>query len=411
MKTSMRSWSWSVGAAVVAAGAFLTWTAVEMRAQEQAPTKEQAEALTHARALSSAFRRVAEKQAPSVVAIHTKSKPKGPATQGRKKANPFKGTPYENLLPDEMFEGEATPRRQEEGLGSGVIIDKAGVVLTNRHVVEGADDVLVRLADGSEHKATDVRTDDQTDLAVVYIKTTRTLTPAVLGESGKLEIGDWVVAMGHPFGLEMTVTAGIISAKGRGLASGQGVNYLQTDAAINPGNSGGPLFDLEGRVIGINTAIASSSGGFQGVGFAIPSDTAKWVAQQLVKLMIQDGSPVKGSVITVLGFTFKEDVPDLRNTRVIDIIEELRDYGADVQIHDPCAHADEAHEEYGIRLTAEAELKPASAVVLAVPHRQYLAQGWSAVTNRLLNGCGVVADVKAKLDRATCPDGVSLWRL
>src|SRR5690606_21723335 len=125
------------------------------------------------------------------------------------------------------------------------------------------------------------------------------------------------------------------------------------------------------------------------------------------KLMIQHGSPVKGATITVLGFTFKEDVPDLRNTRVIDIIEELRDYGANVQIHDPCAHVEEAHEEYGVRLVAERELVPAQAVVFAVPHRQYLSRGWSAVTQRLANGRGVVADVKAKLDRASCPDGVA----
>jgi UDP-N-acetyl-D-galactosamine dehydrogenase len=136
----------------------------------------------------------------------------------------------------------------------------------------------------------------------------------------------------------------------------------------------------------------------------------RYVAQQLVKLMIRHGSPVKGAVITVLGFTFKEDVPDLRNTRVIDIIEELRDYGAEVQIHDPCAHAEEALEEYGITLTPAEALRPAQAVVLAVPHRQYLAEGWSLVT-RCLDKGGVVVDVKAKLDRATCPDGVSLWRL
>ena len=190
-------------------------------------------------------------------------------------------------------------------------------------------------------------------------------------------------------------------------AAGTKWNFLKFD----PGLVGGHCIGVDPYYLTHRAQIAGYIPQVILAGRSINDDMGRYVAQQLVKLMIQDGSPVKGSVITVLGFTFKEDVPDLRNTRVIDIIEELRDYGADVQIHDPCAHADEAHEEYGIRLTAEAELKPASAVVLAVPHRQYLAQGWSAVTNRLLNGCGVVADVKAKLDRATCPDGVSLWRL
>ena len=190
-------------------------------------------------------------------------------------------------------------------------------------------------------------------------------------------------------------------------AAGTKWNFLKFD----PGLVGGHCIGVDPYYLTHRAQIAGYIPEVILAGRSINDNMGRYVAQQLVKLMIQHGSPVKNAVVTVLGFTFKEDVPDLRNTRVIDIIEELRDYGAEVQIHDPCAHAEEAHEEYGVRLTAEAALKPAHAVVLAVPHRQYLAQGWAAVTDRLVNGRGVVVDVKAKMDRATCPDGVSLWRL
>ena len=169
-----------------------------------------------------------------------------------------------------------------DGMGSGVIIDKSGIVLTNNHVVEGADTVTVRLSDGREFKATDIKTDPQTDLAVLHIKAKGDLPAAHLGNCDNLEIGDWVIAIGNPFGQEKTVTAGIISGKGRELGS-QRTKFLQTDAAINPGNSGGPLVNLDGEVVGINTAIASNSGGYQGIGFAIPINQAKWVTEQLIK--------------------------------------------------------------------------------------------------------------------------------
>jgi len=190
-------------------------------------------------------------------------------------------------------------------------------------------------------------------------------------------------------------------------AAGTKWNFLKFD----PGLVGGHCIGVDPYYLTHRAQVAGYIPEVILAGRSINDNMGRYVAQQLVKLMIQHGSPVKNATITVLGFTFKEDVPDLRNTRVIDIIEELRDYGAHVQIHDPCAHAGEAHEEYGVRLTPESDLAPAQAVVFAVPHRQYLAQGWSAVTQRLVNGRGVVADVKAKLDRATCPDGVALWRL
>ena len=140
---------------------------------------------------------------------------------------------------------------------------------------------MVRLQDGREFKAVDIKTDPKTDLAILRIEGAGTLPAARLGDSNKVAIGDWVLALGEPFGLEGTVTAGIISAKGRGLGITDREDFIQTDAAINPGNSGGPLVNLDGEVIGINTAISTNSGGYQGVGFAVPIDLAKWVGGQL----------------------------------------------------------------------------------------------------------------------------------
>jgi len=186
-----------------------------------------------------------------------------------------------------------------------VIVDSSGIILTNNHVVQGADEVIVHLPDGREYKAEDVKTDEQTDLAVIRIKGAGELPAAKLGDSDSMEIGDWVIAVGNPFELEQTVSAGIISGKGRELGSIRRAKFLQTDAAINPGNSGGPLVDLNGDVIGINTAIATNNGSFQGIGFAIPSNTVKWVMTQLVK---------KGSVERAyLGVQIGEVTKELAN--------------------------------------------------------------------------------------------------
>jgi serine protease Do len=164
-----------------------------------------------------------------------------------------------------------------------VIVSADGLILTNNHVVQDADEVLVRLGDGREFKATDIKTDPMSDLAVLRIKDAGMLRSAKLGESDKLAIGDWVIAIGSPFNLEATVSAGIISGKGRGISQIRRGSLIQTDAAINPGNSGGPLVNLDGEVVGINTAIASRSGGNQGIGFAIPIDRAKWVSRELLE--------------------------------------------------------------------------------------------------------------------------------
>ena len=156
-------------------------------------------------------------------------------------------------------------------------------MLTNNHVVAGGGKIVVKLHDGREFEATEVKTDPNTDIAVVKIKADGDLPAAVMGDSDVMRIGDWVLALGQPFGLQDTVTAGIISAKQRNVAITKHAEFLQTDAAINPGNSGGPLVNLEGEVIGINTAINSTSGGNQGVGFAVPVNVAKWVSSQLLK--------------------------------------------------------------------------------------------------------------------------------
>jgi serine protease Do len=173
------------------------------------------------------------------------------------------------------------PGHRTAGAGSGVIVDPSGVILTNNHVVAGGGQVTVRLQDGREFKAVDIKADPKTDLAVLRIHGAGSLPAARLGQSSVVEVGDWVLALGQPFGLEGTVTAGIVSAKGRGLGITDREEFIQTDAAINPGNSGGPLVNLDGEVIGINTAISTNTGGYQGVGFAIPIDLAKWVGGEL----------------------------------------------------------------------------------------------------------------------------------
>ena len=175
--------------------------------------------------------------------------------------------------------GNSHPREfKQRSLGSGVIVDPSGYVITNNHVVAEADEILVRLKEGKEYPAKIVGRDPKTDLALIKIEADHKLPFLTLGDSDKLRVGDWVLAVGNPFGLEHTVTAGIISAKGRIIGAGPYDNFIQTDASINPGNSGGPLIDLEGQVVGINTAIVPQG---QGIGFAIPVNTTKRIMAQL----------------------------------------------------------------------------------------------------------------------------------
>ncbi len=253
------------------------------------------ESIGVANALSDAFRNVSKHVLPSVVAIENRpdttwQTAKQPADDGNERFgqnNPFKGTPFEDMFRGgvPMNPGQTNPRqapRSHGGIGSGVIIDAAGVVLTNNHVVAGGGKVIIKTQDGREFTATEVLTDPQTDIAVVKFQGDASLVAAKIGNSDAMEVGDWVVALGQPFGLESTVTAGIVSAKNRGIGITDRENFIQTDAAINPGNSGGPLVNLRGEVIGINTAISSRDGGNNGVGFAVPSNLAYWVSDQLI---------------------------------------------------------------------------------------------------------------------------------
>lgn len=254
-------------------------------------TPAQQESIEHANTLSHAFRAASERVLPAVVTIQNL-----PAD-----VKPIAGDSSGNLgspdgIPDEMRNNplfrrffrdmpqspRQRPQPRSQGMGSGVIIDPDGIILTNNHVVDGGGKIIVRLHDGREFEATDVKTDPKTDIAVVRIEGAGTLPSAVIGNSDGVEIGDWVLAVGAPFGLKESVTAGIISAKSRGIGITDREEFLQTDAAINPGNSGGPLVNLKGEVIGINTAISSTTGGYQGIGFAVPVNLAKWVTGELV---------------------------------------------------------------------------------------------------------------------------------
>ena len=196
---------------------------------------------------------------------------------------------------DEFFSrffGDAQPRENSQrSLGSGILISKDGEILTSYHVVRNADAIKVKLADQTEYEARLIGKDDRTDLALIKIRRSGGNLPfARLGSSSQLDVGDWVMAIGNPFGLEHTVTAGIVSAKGRVIGAGPYDNFIQTDASINPGNSGGPLINASGEVVGVNSAIFSQSGGNVGIGFAIPIDLAKKVVDQLKK----NGRVVRG---------------------------------------------------------------------------------------------------------------------
>ncbi|MBX6424059.1 DegQ family serine endoprotease [Thermosulfurimonas sp. F29] len=237
--------------------------------------------LAVAQALSRAFAAVVKKAGPAVVFIEVEK------TVVRKEPLPFPFGPF----PFDFFGNDfmhrffpQIPRKfKQRGAGSGFIVSPDGLIFTNNHVVEGADRVIVKLADGRTFRGKVVGRDPQSDVAVLKIKG-HDLPTVPLGDSDKIQVGEWVIAIGNPFGLSHTVTVGVVSAKGR---SGLGItdyeDFIQTDAAINPGNSGGPLLNLRGEVIGMNTAIFTRSGGYMGIGFAIPINIVKLVAEQLVK--------------------------------------------------------------------------------------------------------------------------------
>lgn len=223
------------------------------------------------------FVSLAKKLKPAVVNISTEKKPKARRQQPRQFGNsPFGSDPFQDFF-ERFFEDQPQSRGQKS-LGSGFIISEDGYVLTNNHVVDGADEIRVKLNSGKELKAELKGSDPKLDIALLKVTTTEKLPIAGLGDSDAIEVGEWVMAIGNPFGLSETVTAGIVSAKGRVIGSGPYDDFIQTDASINPGNSGGPLFNARGEVVGINSAIVA---GGQGIGFAIPVNMAKSVLPQL----------------------------------------------------------------------------------------------------------------------------------
>ena len=281
--------------------------------------------------LSNSFSQIAKQVGPSVVNISTTYLPKSTSSRprGRRQMVPapdedqgsdsggmddfiqrfFGGNGMGGGMPEMQHRGSAT--------GSGVVVDRAGYILTNNHVVDKADRIQVRFHDDPvEYPAKVIGVDGPTDLAVIRVEGKHDIVPAKIGNSDAVQVGDWAVAIGSPFGYEATVTAGIISAKGREVdPQAQFQHFLQTDAAINPGNSGGPLLNIRGEVIGINTAIASHSGGFQGVGFALPMNEAARVYNEIIK----GGKVTRGSI--GISFTRSETPQALANLKVAGVKE------------------------------------------------------------------------------------------
>ncbi len=273
------------------------------------------------------FVSLAKKIRPVVVNVSTTQ-----VSQGRSPefANPF-GEDHPMSEFWRRFFGGPFPRgpSRQKSLGSGVIIDRNGSILTNNHVVENAEKIIVRLADGKKYEAKVVGKDPKTDLAIIKIDTKDDLPAATLGDSNRLDVGEWVLAIGNPFGLDNTVTSGIVSAKGRDIGQGPYDNFIQTDASINPGNSGGPLINLRGEVVGINTLIYSGSGGNIGIGFSIPINLAKELLPQLTA----DGKVTRG----YLGVFIQKVTPEIAESLELD--EARGALVADVQKDGPAERA------------------------------------------------------------------------
>lgn len=282
--------------------------------------------------LSNSFAGVVEQVAPAVVNISTTQVLNRQRSRRRPAPNEQQEDPFQDYF-DRFFGGGQDGPATERSLGSGVIVDKRGYILTNNHVVDQATKIQVQLnKDSTKYTAKVVGVDEETDLAVIKIETNQELPTAKLGNSDGVRVGDWVLAIGSPFGLNATVTAGIISAKDRG---GVGIGrqfqrFIQTDAAINPGNSGGPLIDLAGEVIGINTAIITGSRGYEGVGFALPSNTAINVYNQIV----EKGRVTRGSI----GVRFSEEIA----TNPITLKQLGAPYGIILEDVEPGSPAEEA---------------------------------------------------------------------
>ena len=263
--------------------------------------------ISHSKDAPASFADLAEKLMPSVVNIST-------SQTVVTKSNPFPGFEFPPGSPfEDMFKDFGTPqKRKAYALGSGFIIAEKGIVITNNHVIKDADDILVRVNGDKEYEGTIVGKDPLSDIAVLQIKSKDKFLPVKFGDSNKSRIGDWVIAIGNPFGLGGTVTAGIISARNRNIGMTRYEDFIQTDASINQGNSGGPLFNMDGDVIGINTAILGQSGSI-GIGFSIPSNNAKIVIDQLIKY----GETKRGWLGVRIQYVTKEiaDAEKLNKTR------------------------------------------------------------------------------------------------
>jgi serine protease Do len=288
-------------------------------------------------ALSGAFSSISKNLGPAVVNISTTQvieKPKGGSKNPRDPNDSFKD------FFDRFFDSPDNAPDAERSLGSGVIVDKKGFILTNDHVIDQATKIEVALdGDSNHYNGKVIGFDKDTDLAVIKIEADHDLPVAKLGNSDGVQVGDWVLAFGSPFGLNSTVTAGIVSAKDRSNVGHQFQRFIQTDAAINPGNSGGPLVSLNGEVIGINTAIYTGSRGFEGVGFALPSNTAITVYNQLITA----GKVIRGSI----GVTFQEE-----NSNNPVLMRELgAPYGIVVEAVEPGSPADKVGMQAGDVIT------------------------------------------------------------
>ena len=283
------------------------------------------------------FSDLAERVKPAVVNISTTKTFKGRSGLG----TPFGRSPFGGHFGDDFFErffGDIPQHEfKQRSLGSGFIISNDGYIITNNHVVEQTDKILVKVSDGKEYEAKIIGTDAKTDIALIKIKPDNSLPFVEIGDSDAVRVGEWVIAIGNPFGLEQTVTAGIISAKGRVIGAGAYDNFIQTDASINPGNSGGPLFNMAGKVIGINTAIVAQG---QGIGFAIPMNMAKSILSDLktkgkvtrgwLGVSVQDISDDlaknlnhKNKNGALVSDVFKDDPADKAGIKVGDIIVDI----------------------------------------------------------------------------------------
>ena len=278
-------------------------------------------------ALSNGFSGISRRVEPAVVNISTTQIIERPKDESK---TPNSKQPFQDFF-DHFFDTPQDAPDAERSLGSGVIVDKKGFILTNEHVIDEASKIEVSLdGDSTHYSARVIGADKDTDLAVIKIEADHELPVAKLGNSDGVQVGDWVLAFGSPFGLNSTVTAGIVSAKGRANIGHQFQRFIQTDAAINPGNSGGPLVSLSGEVIGINTAIYTGSRGFEGVGFALPSNMAISVYNQLVS----GGKVTRGSI----GITFQED----RSNNSVLMKELGAPHGIVVEAIEPGSPADKA---------------------------------------------------------------------